>query len=140
MGKHSKQRRSLVGVIRPALASGAPQLEIISKSCACNKDKNRDNGQVNIRIENGTNLMLEDVTIANAVYGDVSLSDKTEYSVVTEPIYAGYCNFKIGEREVYAGYGICGTPPLPPPFGPGYYTFRVEPAGTGYFTVIVKND
>jgi len=106
---------------------------------ACNKNKNCDNGQVNIRIENGTNLMLKDVKIANTAYGNVSLNDKTEYAVVTEPIYAGYCNFKIGEQEVYAGYGVCGTP-MPPPFGPGHYTFRVEPAGSGYFTVIVKND
>lgn len=104
---------------------------------ACKKN-NQANGKVNIRIENGTTLLLEDVKIADKVYGNIITGSTSGYAVITTPIYAGYCNFKINNQDVFAGYGVCGTPP-PPAFAPGYYTFKVETA-LGYFSVVVTRD
>src|SRR5512138_2848293 len=41
MRQHRKERRRLVSVVGPALARGAPQLKIISKTCACKKCEQR---------------------------------------------------------------------------------------------------
>jgi hypothetical protein len=108
-------------------------------SGACKKG-NDNSGNVNIRIENATNSFLEDVKVGDAVYGNVTTRMVTSYAVITTPVYAGYCNFRINDQVSGAGYGVCGTP-MPPAFAPGYYTFKVEPvAGQAYFTVVVTKD
>lgn len=105
---------------------------------ACNKNV-VEKGRVNIRIQNATTSFLEDVKVGTTAYGDVTTGTTTGYFIVNEPVYAGYCNFKLNNQESGAGYGICGSPP-PPEFEPGYYTFKVEPAIQGYFTVTVIKD
>lgn len=107
--------------------------------CACSKQEQKDSNKVNIRIKNETNLLLEDVKVGNTSFGDIATGTTSEYSVVSEPIYAGYCSFKLGEVLSAAGYLVCGTPP-PSAFASGYYTFKVEPGGQGYFGIIVTHD
>jgi len=107
--------------------------------CACSKQEQKDNNKVNIRIKNETNLLLQDVKVSNTSFGNIAAGTTSDYSVVSEPIYAGYCTFKTGEMLSFAGYGVCGTP-MPPAFGSGYYTFKVEPGGQGYFGIIVTHD
>ncbi|HEX6191559.1 MAG TPA: hypothetical protein VFZ42_04310 [Chitinophagaceae bacterium] len=103
---------------------------------SCNK-KESDAPGVWVRLENKTPIILESAQVGNTHYGDVSVLGVTEYQLVKEPLYAGFCTFEINGQISGAGYGICGTPPLPPPLKNGYYTFRVEPA-QGYFTVVVR--
>ena len=106
--------------------------------CTCKKTTDK-NGGVNIRIENLTNLFLEDVKVGDAVYGNVRAGSATGYVVVTTPVYAGYCSFTVNNQASGAGYGVCGTPP-PPAFAPGYYTFKIEPGIQGYLTLVVTKD
>ena len=106
--------------------------------CACKKSHDKT-GLVNIRIKNSTNLFLEDVRVGDAAYGLVRARAVTGYVVVTTPVYAGYCNFRVNNQVSGAGYGVCGTPP-PPAFPAGYYTFKVEPGTQGYFTLVVTKD
>lgn len=103
---------------------------------ACSKNKNDSVNDVWVRLENQTSILLEDARVGNAGYGNVETGRRTEYYLVSTPIYAGYCNFRINNQESGAGYGVCGSP-LPPAFEPGYYTFKVEPTSQGYFTVAV---
>ena len=104
---------------------------------SCSKNEGDKAPGVWIRLENKTSITLEAARVGDAVYGDVETSTVTDYQLVTTPIYAGYCSFEIEGQQTGAGYGICGTPPLPPPLKSGYYTFRVVPA-QGYFTVIIR--
>ena len=104
---------------------------------SCSKNENDNATGVWIRLENKTSVVLESARVGDAGYGNVESNKVTDYQLVTTPIYAGFCSFEIGGQVTSAGYGICGTPPLPPPLKNGYYTFRVEPA-QGYFTVVIR--
>ena len=104
---------------------------------SCSKNENDNAPGVWIRIENKTSIVLESARVGDAVFGDVASTNVTDYQLVTTPIYAGFCSFEIDGQLTGAGYGICGTPPMPPPLKNGYYTFRVEPA-QGYFTVVIR--
>jgi len=105
---------------------------------ACDKNTH-ENGKVNIRIQNATSSILEDVKVGTTAYGNITTGMTTSYVVAATPVYAGYCNFRINNLESGAGYGVCGTPP-PPEFAPGYYTFKVEPTTQSYFNVLVTKD
>ncbi len=109
---------------------------------ACSKDKTKgDPGAVMVRIKNNTSASLADVHVADAVYGNLLPIAKTEYKTVETPIYAGICSFTVGGVTTTAGYGICGTPPMPPPLATGYYTFHIIPASVaGQYTVEVEKD
>jgi hypothetical protein len=102
---------------------------------SCNKSE-EDEG-VWIRIINNTSVGFELAKIGNTNYGTIGSQQTTEYLKVTDPVYAPYCQFILAGQPVFAGYGICGTPPLPPPIEDGYYTFRVDPA-QGYFMVVMS--
>jgi len=104
---------------------------------SCSKNENDNASAVWIRIENKTSVVLESARVGDAVYGNVGSTSVSDYRQVTTPVYAGFCTFEIGGQITNAGYGICGTPPLPPPLKNGYYTFRVVPA-QGYFTVVIR--
>ena len=104
---------------------------------SCSKNENDNVPGVWIRLENKTSVVLESARVGDAVYGNIESSSVSDYQLVTTPIYAGYCTFELGGHLTGAGYGICGTPPMPPPLKNGYYTFRVEPA-QGYFTVVIR--
>ena len=69
-------------------------------------------------------------------YGDVTNNQLTDYKVLNESIYARYCIFNVNGIQSGAGVGVCGTP-LPPPFGSGYYTFKIMPAVNGYNSITV---
>jgi hypothetical protein len=102
---------------------------------SCSKNKiNTDNGQVNIRLINATGSTLRSTKITTVNYGNIPAGSTTAYKVLTDPIYAAYCTHLVNDTETFAGYGVCGSP-LPPPFEPGYYTFRVEPVATGYYSI-----
>ena len=104
----------------------------------CNKDENEIiSGEVWVRLENAASFTLEDATVGSVSYGNVMVGEVTEYKQVNGPIYSGYCSFMIDGTQSAAGYGICGTPPLPPPFESGYYTFKVESTGAGFNVVTV---
>jgi hypothetical protein len=106
----------------------------------CSKEKDEiDSGEVWVRLENATSFILERATVGTISYGDVVPGEKTEYKLVKDPVYSGYCSFMIERMQSAAGYGICGTP-MPPPFEPGYYTFIVESSGTAFNTLAVTKD
>ena len=91
---------------------------------SCSKSEtNIDPDKVQVRIQNATGFTLENAKVAGINYGDISNRQLTHYKVLNEPIYAGYCMFNVGGIQSGAGVGVCGTP-LPPPFDPGYYTFK----------------
>ena len=103
---------------------------------SCGKNKLDANGKVYVRIENLAGFTLKNVTIGNINYGDLVQGQLTNYKILNEPIYAGYCSFMKDGIQSGAGVGVCGTPP-PPPFKPGYYTFRITPEINGYNNVTV---
>jgi len=106
----------------------------------CSKEKNEiDSGEVWVRLENATSFILERANVGAISYGDVMAGDKTEYKLVKDPVYSGYCGFMIEGIQSAAGYLTCGTP-MPPPFEPGYYTFKVEGTGTTFNALIVTKD
>jgi len=106
---------------------------------SCAKNKMNANGKVNVRIENLAGFTLQNVTVANTKYGDVIQRQVTDYKILDQPIYAGYCRFMKDSIQSMAGVGVCGSP-LPPPFEPGYYTFKVTPEVNGYNNVtVIKN-
>jgi hypothetical protein len=102
----------------------------------CSKNKNEPGTGVWVRIENKTNLLLENAKVGNTVYGNLTSGILTEYSKISEPIYAGYCIFDINNQQSGAGYGVCGSP-LPPAFENGYYTFKIKPGTQGYLELEV---
>jgi hypothetical protein len=104
---------------------------------SCSKNENDEEPGVWVRLENKTSVVLESARVGDTNYGNVGSSNVTDYQLVTTPIYVGFCTFEIGGQFTSAGYGICGTPPMPPPLKNGYYTFRVEPA-QGFFTVVIR--
>jgi len=97
------------------------------------------NGKVNVRISNLAGFTMKNVIIGNTNYGNVSQRQLTDYKILDQPIYAGYCMFMEDSIQSMAGVGVCGTP-LPPSFAPGYYTFKVTPAVNGYNNVSVIKD
>jgi len=104
---------------------------------SCSKSEtNMDTDKVQVRVENVTGFTLENAKVADINYGDVANHQLTDYKVLNEPIYAGYCMFNVGGIRSGAGVGVCGTP-LPPPFDPGYYTFKVMPAVNGYNSITI---
>ena len=103
---------------------------------SCSKhDTNTAFTKVRIRIENATGFTLGDASIGNTNYGDIIAGQLTDYKIINEPVYAGYCSFQLDSIQSGAGVGVCGSP-LPPPFVVGSYTFKVIPA-VGYNTVSV---
>ncbi len=106
---------------------------------SCGKNKLDANGKVHVRIENLTGFAIKNVSIGNANYGDVIQGQVTNYKILDQPIYAGYCSFMKDSIQSGAGVGVCDTP-LPPPFAPGYCTFRVTTEVNGYNNVtVIKN-
>lgn len=103
---------------------------------SCGKNKLDANGKVHVRIENLAGFTIKNVSVGNTNYGDVIQGQVTNYKIMDQPIYAGYCSFMKDSVQSRAGVGTCGTPP-PPLFKPGYYTFRVTPEVNGYNNIIV---
>lgn len=104
---------------------------------SCSKASvNADNGQVNVRLVNATGSTLQSAKISTVNYGNISAGSTTAYKTLTDPIYAAYCTHLVNDTETFAGYGVCGTP-MPPPFEPGYYTFRIKPDASGYYRITV---
>ena len=104
---------------------------------SCSKAKvNADNGQVNVRLVNATGSTLLSAKITTVNYGNILAGSTTPYRILTDPIYAAYCTHLVNDIETFAGYGVCGTP-MPPPFEPGFYTFRLEPDTSGYYRITV---
>lgn len=94
-------------------------------------------GDVWIRIENNSGILLENSTVGAATFGDVTDGQVTEYKKMEEPVYSAYCGFTKNGQFTTAGYLVCGTPP-PPPFEPGYYTFKVMPLVNGFHAIVVE--
>lgn len=109
---------------------------------ACSKDRTKaDPGAVMVRVINNTSSSMTDVHVADAVYGNLLPTAKTEYKTVATPIYAGICSFTAGGVTTTAGYGICGTPPMPPPLAAGYYTFRIRSSSVaGQYELELERD
>ena len=104
---------------------------------SCSKgETNIDSDKVQVRIQNATGFTLESAKVADINYGDLDNHQLTDYKVLNEAIYAGYCMFNVGGIQSGAGVGVCGTP-LPPPFDPGYYTFKIMPAANGYHAITI---
>jgi hypothetical protein len=114
-----------------------PLLSIIVLLFACNKEKIDSNTKdVYVRLKNVSGLTLENAHVDNTIYGNVSSNKTTSYKLVNTPVYTGFCSFTSDGIEKTAGYGFCGSP-MPPAFEPGYYTFKVEPAISGFHLVTV---
>ena len=95
--------------------------------------------KVQVRIENSTGFTLENAQIADINYGNVTNHQLTDYKILNEPIYSGYCLFNAGGFPSFAGVGGCGTP-YSPPFDHGYYTFKVMPAVNGYSSITITKE
>ena len=112
-------------------------LSIVVLLLSCSKDKVGANaGEVYVRLENATGFTLENAHVSNIMYGNVTPDKITSYQVVNTAIYTGFCGFTTNGIEMNAGYAICGTP-MPSAFEPGYYTFKVEPAVSGFNGITV---
>lgn len=104
---------------------------------SCSKARvNAHNGQVNVRLINATVSTLQSAKISTVNYGNISVGSITVYKTLTDPIYAAFCTHMVNDTETYAGYGVCGSP-MPAPFEPGYYTFRIIPDASGYYRITV---
>jgi hypothetical protein len=103
---------------------------------SCGKNKMNANGKVYVRIENLIGVTMDSVVVGTTNYGTVIQRQITDYKILEELIYAGYCLFMKDSVQSMAGVGVCGTP-LPPPFEAGYYTFEVKPAFNGYNALTV---
>ena len=104
-------------------------------SCS-KKESHMYTAKVQLRIENATGFTLENVAVGDSSFGDIENHQATGYKLFNEPLYAGYCIFTRNGIPVFAGLGVCGIP-LPPPFDPGYYTFKVMPAVNGYHSITI---
>ena len=111
-------------------------ITLISFSVLSCSKMNFDTDKVQVRIENTTGFTLENAKVGDINYGDVTNHQLTDYKVLNEPIYSGYCIYNVGSIQSFAGVGVCGSP-LPPPIDPGYYTFKVMPAVNGYNSVTI---
>lgn len=109
---------------------------------ACSQDHAEivaDN-KVYIRIENATPDRFDSTLAGDANYGTIMPGVISEYKLITIPVYAAGCAFKINAQQCFAGVLICGTPP-PPQFSQGYYTYKVTPrAGTPYYMIGYTKD
>ncbi len=104
---------------------------------SCSKNENLSEDGVWVRINNSSGITLGEAQVGSAAYDNVTNGTTTGYKKVTEPIYAGFCTYRVnGQQQLTAGYGICGSP-MPPAFSDGYYTFKVEPTAQGYLIVTV---
>jgi hypothetical protein len=111
-------------------------LTLISFSVLSCSKMNIGTDKVHVRIENTTGFTLENAKVGDINYGDLTNHQLTDYKVLNEPIYAGYCIYNVGSIQSFAGVGVCGSP-LPHPIDPGYYTFKVMPAVNGYNSVTI---
>ena len=112
-------------------------LIIVLSLISCSKDKMTN--VVNVRLENATTVTMDSVSVGSSYFGQLAPGKLTAYKTIKEPLYAGYCNYKKDTTQLFAGFGICGSP-MPPAFEPGFYTFKIEPAGLGYNTVTVTKE
>jgi hypothetical protein len=104
----------------------------------CRKEKKEfDTNEVWVQIENATNFTFENASVGDINYGNIIAGSITEYKQMANPIYSAYCHFMKNGELSGAGYGICGTPPLPPSFEPGYYKFKVMVTGPDLNTITV---
>ena len=104
---------------------------------SCGKtDIDKHPSQVFVRIQNAAGFTLENAHLAAVTYGTLLPGITTEYKVLNEPIYGAYCNYNVNAEEVFAGYGICGSP-LPPAFEAGYYTFTIQAPVDGFSGIVV---
>ncbi len=85
--------------------------------------------EVWIRIKNTTTGDLNNILVGDVNYGTVVPGSITEYKLISVPVYTPWCQFKVAGHIVYAGNGICGSPP-PPSFEGGYYTYRITESPT----------
>ena len=104
---------------------------------SCNKSTEQETNEVWIRVENATGVSMNEVKIGDVQYSTLNSQNRSDYKLISFPIYAAHCNFKVNGQEVWAGYLVCGTP-MPSSFDPGYYTFKVGNTTTpGYYSMEV---
>lgn len=107
-------------------------LGVLMIMIACNKQNIENQDGVWIRIENKSTVTMTSIKIGDTIYNDLPKNTTSAYKLIEFPIYAAYCNFKVNGKDAWTGYGICGTP-MPPPFEPGYYTFKIGSTATSDF-------
>jgi len=104
---------------------------------SCNKSNEQETNEVWIRVENATGVSMNEVKIADVQYSNLNSQNRSDYKLISFPIYAANCNFKVNGQDAWAGFLVCGTP-MPSSFDPGYYTFKVGNTTTpGYYSMEV---
>jgi hypothetical protein len=110
---------------------------ILVLASSCHKSNDATSGEVWIRIENNTSVSMNDIKIGDAAYNNLTPQSTTEYKLISFPIYAAFCNFKVNGQDAWSGFLVCGTPP-PPSLEQGYYTFKIGSTTTpNYYSMEV---
>lgn len=106
---------------------------------SCTKGNEADQEEVWVRVENATTAIFDNTQVSDVDYSTIASGGQTEYKLISLPVYAAGCSFKINNQPGYAGVLICGTPP-PPEFEPGYYTYKIlpDPAQPYYLIDVTK--
>jgi hypothetical protein len=115
---------------------------LITLLISCKRDNNPVNGQVRIRVENGTTNAFTNTRVGVLDYGLVAAGSQTSYQLMPVPVYAAGCTFEINNQSAYAGDLICGSP-LPPPFSQGNYTYKITEqqfSGQTIYTLVVEKN
>lgn len=105
---------------------------------ACKKEE----ANVFIRIQNSSVTQFTNLAIGDVEYGELSPLKTSRYQLMTQPIYSAFCTVSTGDGNFFIGVGICGTPPLPPAFANGKYTFIIKNSvsNPGYYDLEVKQE
>lgn len=100
---------------------------------SCNKSNEQTTTDVWVRIENRTGNLMNEIKVGDVFYNNLNSQSKSDYKLISLPIYAANCSFKVNGQDAWAGVLVCGSP-MPPPFEPGYYTFKVgNTSNTNYY-------
>jgi hypothetical protein len=107
-------------------------------AASCSKSSETETNEVWIRVENATSILMNEIKISDVQYNNLNSSSTSDYKLISFPIYAANCSFKVNGQDAWAGYLVCGTP-MPPSMEPGYYTFKVGNTTTpNYYSIEVR--
>ncbi|HRI21667.1 MAG TPA: hypothetical protein PLA68_11975 [Panacibacter sp.] len=80
---------------------------------ACSKNNSLKNGEVQIRVENTTTDNFQNIVVGTTGFGSINAGAVTDYQRFEKVVIYPVADLVTASGTVNAGYGYCGTPPLP---------------------------